>query len=132
MGRSPRVSKGNRLIPLLTRGLLPTSYRKRSRYSPESGGEPLVTLTLPYPYNQVIRWSADSKVLFFLDRQSGVYNIWKQPLDGAAPTQVTSFTEDAVIYYDWLGDEGHLVVSRGTKTRFSWIHHGAPLLPGFS
>ena len=21
---------------------------------------------------------------------------------------------------------------RGTKTRFSWIHHGAPLLPGFS
>lgn len=84
---------------------------------PASGGEPLMAFTLPYPYNQVIRWSADSKLLFFLDRQSGVYNIWKQPLDGAAPTQVTSFTEDAVFYYDWLGDEGNLVVSRGTKTR---------------
>ncbi len=84
---------------------------------PASGGEPLITFILPYPYNQVIRWSADSQVIFFLDRKSGVYNIWQQPLAGAAPTQVTNFTEDAVFFYDWLGDDGGLVVSRGTKTR---------------
>lgn len=81
------------------------------------GGEPLFTFALPYPYNQIIRWTPDSQAFTFLDRQNGVYNIWKQPLDGAAPTRITNFTEDAIFYYDWLDDSEQLIVSRGTKTR---------------
>ncbi len=81
------------------------------------GGTPLQVLALPFPYNQVIHWTPDSKALTYLDRRDGVYNIWTQPLDGAAPTQLTNFTEDAIFYYDWLGDAGDLVVSRGAKTR---------------
>jgi Tol biopolymer transport system component len=81
------------------------------------GGEPLRVFTLPYPYNQIIRWTPDSKALTYLDRQNGVYNVWEQPLDGGAPRQITNFTEDAIFYYDWLGDEGQVVVSRGSKTR---------------
>ncbi len=81
------------------------------------GGTPLKVLALPFPYNQVIRWTPDSKSLTYLDRSDGVYNIWQQPLDGSTPTQITNFTEDVIFYYDWLDDAGQLVVSRGAKTR---------------
>lgn len=81
------------------------------------GGAPLQSFALPYPYNQVIRWTLDSSALIYVDRSDGVHNLWQQPLDGAAPTQVTNFTEDAIFYYDRLGDEGELIVSRGAKTR---------------
>jgi Tol biopolymer transport system component len=82
-----------------------------------AGGEPLKSFALPYPYNQVIRWSRDSKALIYVDRSEGVHNLWRQPLDDGAATQLTSFTEDAIFYYDWLDDAGQLVVSRGVKTR---------------
>jgi len=81
-----------------------------------NGGTPLVSFALPYPFNQVIHWTLDSKALIYVDRREGVHNLWRQPLDGAAPTQITNFTEDAIFYYDWLGNEGQLVVSRGART----------------
>ena len=81
------------------------------------GGQPLKVLALPFPYNQVIRWTADSQALTYLDRNDGVYNIWKQPLNEAEPTQLTNFTEDVIFAYDWLGADGQLAVSRGAKTR---------------
>lgn len=81
------------------------------------GGEPLKSFALPYPYNQVIRWTPDSKALIYVDRWEGVHNLWRQPLDGAAPSQLTNFTEDAIFFYDWLGDSRQFVVSRGAKTR---------------
>jgi Tol biopolymer transport system component/DNA-binding winged helix-turn-helix (wHTH) protein len=80
------------------------------------GGTPLLSFALPYSYNQVIRWTLDSKALIYVDRQEGVHNLWRQPLDGSAPTQITNFTEDSIFYYDWLGNEGQLVVSRGART----------------
>jgi Tol biopolymer transport system component len=81
------------------------------------GGEPLKSFALPYPYNQVIRWTLDSKALIYVDRCDGVHNLWRQPLNDGAPTQLTNFTEDAIFYYDWLGDAGQLIVSRGARTR---------------
>lgn len=75
-----------------------------------------MSFPLPYPYQQIIRWTPDSSALTFLDRCEGVYNIWKQTLDPRSPTQITHFTEDAIFHYDWL-DDGHLIVSRGAKTR---------------
>jgi len=80
------------------------------------GGAPLKVFTVPYPYHQVIRWSPDGQSLDYLDRCSGVFNIWRQPLDGSAPAQITNFTEDAIFYYDW-NDRGQLIASRGAKTR---------------
>ena len=80
------------------------------------GGRPLRSFALPYPFNQVVRWTPDGDALNYLERCNGVYNIWRQRLDGAAPTQITDFTEDAIFYYDWLS-EGSLVVSRGEKAR---------------
>jgi Tol biopolymer transport system component len=81
-------------------------------------GEPLAIFPLPYPYNQKIRWTADDQALTFLEKRDGVHNVWRQPLDGSAATQLTQFTEDLVYSYDWLPeDDGRLIVSRGIKTR---------------
>lgn len=80
------------------------------------GGRPLRLFALPFPYHQVIRWSPDGQALNYLDRHRGVFNIWRQPLNGAPPTQITNFTEDAIFYYD-SDDEGQLIVSRGAKIR---------------
>jgi Tol biopolymer transport system component/DNA-binding winged helix-turn-helix (wHTH) protein len=81
------------------------------------GGTPLRVFALPFPYNQVIRWTPDSQALTYLDRKDGVYNVWRQTLDGAAPIQITNFTEDVIFYYDWVDDEGQLIVSRGARTK---------------
>lgn len=80
------------------------------------GGAPLKVFALPYPYHQVIRWSPDGEALNFLDRNHGVFNVWRQPLDGSPPSQITNFTEDAIFYYDW-DNEGQLIASRGAKIR---------------
>jgi Tol biopolymer transport system component/DNA-binding winged helix-turn-helix (wHTH) protein len=81
-------------------------------------GQPVAILELPYPYNQKIRWTADDQALTFLEKRDGVHNVWRQPLDGGAATQLTEFTEDLIYFYDWLpGDDGRLIVSRGIKTR---------------
>lgn len=80
------------------------------------GGTPLKAFALPYPYHQVIRWSPDGHALNYIDRCDGVFNIWRQPLDGSLPTQITNFTEDAIFYYDW-DHEGQLIAARGAKIR---------------
>ena len=78
----------------------------------------LTIFALPNPYNQLLRWAKDDSALTYLEKRDGVHNVWRQPLDGSAPTQLTNFTEDLIYAYDWLPeDDGRLVVSRGIKTR---------------
>lgn len=85
---------------------------------PIDGDTPIAFFALPNPYNQILRWSGDSQSLTYLEKRDGVHNIWRQPLDRAAAVQITNFTEDLIYNYDWLtADGGHLIVSRGLKTR---------------
>ncbi len=78
----------------------------------------MTIFALPNPYNQLLRWAKDDSALTYLEKRDGVHNVWRQPLDGSAPTQLTNFTEDLIYAYDWLPeDDGRLVVSRGIKTR---------------
>jgi DNA-binding winged helix-turn-helix (wHTH) protein/Tol biopolymer transport system component len=81
-------------------------------------GQPLAVFALPNPYNQLLRWTTGDLALTFLEKRDGVHNVWLQPLDGSAPTQLTHFTEDLIYAYDWLPeDDGWIVASRGIKTR---------------
>jgi Tol biopolymer transport system component/DNA-binding winged helix-turn-helix (wHTH) protein len=115
MAIKPVVSPDGTMIACVYR--TDEAHRWKVAVLSSDGGTPLRTFALPYPYNQVIRWTLDSKALIYVDRCDGVHNLWRQPLDGTASTQLTNFTEDAIFYYDWLGDDGRLVVSRGAKTR---------------
>jgi serine/threonine protein kinase/Tol biopolymer transport system component len=83
---------------------------------PFDGGEPLQTFALPYPYNQIIRWTPDSRAITYLDKVNGVHNLWRQPIDGSAPTQITNFDSDLIMQYGWLTPE-ELIMARGGRRR---------------
>ena len=84
---------------------------------PIAGGKPLKTLNLPNARAQMLRWTADSRSLIFVDKQNGAQNLWRQPLDGKPPTQITNFTEDQILHYDTLADDSQLILSRGGRRR---------------
>ena len=63
------------------------------------------------------RWSADSHAVDYTDVRDGVWNIWRRPIDGSAPTQLTKFTGSDVIYnFAWSRDGKQLAVTRGHST----------------
>ncbi|HXQ71969.1 MAG TPA: hypothetical protein VN844_15855, partial [Pyrinomonadaceae bacterium] len=84
---------------------------------PFAGGEPLQVLNIPRPHNQILRWAPDSKALFYLEEKNGLSNIWKQPLDGSPPKQITQFTEDVIYHYDRFGAGESFVLTRGRTMR---------------
>jgi Tol biopolymer transport system component len=62
---------------------------------------------------QRVRWSSDSTSLTFIDTRGGVSNLWRQPLDGGPPKQLTAFKSDQIFSYDWSRDGKLLVCERG-------------------
>ncbi len=46
----------------------------------------------------------------------GVSNIWRRPLDGGEPKQVTSFTSDRITAFAVSRDGKRLALARGTTT----------------
>lgn len=84
---------------------------------PFAGGEPVQVLNMPNPFNQILRWSPDSKALFYLVEKNGATNIWKQPLDESPPQQVTQFTDDGIYHYDRFGPGESFVLARGRMMR---------------
>jgi hypothetical protein len=53
-------------------------------------------------------------VLYTAGRR-GVTNVWKQPIDGGPPAQVTSFTSDDILDFD-VARDGRLLLSRGDSS----------------
>jgi hypothetical protein len=80
---------------------------------PFSGGLPLKTFDLPNPRYQMIRWSSDSKALLYIDKYNYSQNLWRQPLDGNPPIQITNFTDDQIFHYAEFYTGNELVLSRG-------------------
>ena len=64
----------------------------------------------------LIRWTTDGKAMTYVDTREGVSNIWRQPLDGGKPVQLTDFKSDRILSFDWSRDGKQLALARGTKT----------------
>ncbi len=60
-----------------------------------------------------LRWSADSRSLFFAASGSGVVRIYKQPLDGGVAEKITEFDEDDIYDFGYSADGQQLAVTRG-------------------
>ena len=50
--------------------------------------------------------------LDFVKRTEGVDDLWRQPLSGGAPKQLTSFKEGQIASFVWLRDGKTLVLTR--------------------
>jgi Tol biopolymer transport system component len=79
---------------------------------PFDGGQPIKSFNIPIG---LMRWTADSSGLMFIDNRGGVSNIWLQPLAGGAPKQITDFKSDLIFSFDWSRDR-QLACSRGIAT----------------
>jgi serine/threonine protein kinase/tricorn protease-like protein len=82
---------------------------------PSEGGKPLKTL--PFPEGADVRWSPGGDALTYVLDAGGVSNLWRQPLDGSAPKQITDFKSDRIFAYDWSEDGRRIFLSRGSETR---------------
>ncbi len=61
-----------------------------------------------------LNFTTDSKSVAYPIRESGVDNIWVQPLEGQQGRQVTSFTSDQIFDFGWSSDGKSLAVLRGS------------------
>lgn len=84
---------------------------------PVSGGQPLKIFDLPNPRAQMLRWTSDSRALIYTDKQNGAQNLWRQPLDGKPPKQITNFAEDQILHHDALAGGTEFILSRGGRRR---------------
>jgi Tol biopolymer transport system component len=76
------------------------------------GGPPTKHLDIP-PLTRV-RWAHDGRSLLYTKNESGVANIWSQPIAGGMPKQITHFTSEWIKIFDLSRDGKQLVMSRGT------------------
>lgn len=71
----------------------------------------------PSPSDETpISWSPDGRALDYIVNLGGLGNIWRQPLDGRAATELTHFTTDELYSFAESSD-GRLAYVRGTTTR---------------
>ena len=82
---------------------------------PIAGGDPEKVFDIPPTADTNIptRWMPDGRGISFVATQNGVSNIWRQPLDGVPPKQVTNFTTDQITWFDWSKDGKQLACARG-------------------
>lgn len=84
---------------------------------PIEGGPPTKRLKILYDYEgfaRRIRWIADGSAVLYIDDRRA--NIWSQPINGGAPTQLTDFQGDELFDFAYSPDGNWLAVARGKVT----------------
>ena len=81
-------------------------------FSPDTGQE--IQRLPSVPSGARLEWYPDGHGLtYIVTDDHGVSNIWRQPLSGSAPTQITSFQESQIFDYGWSRDGQKLACLRG-------------------
>ena len=82
---------------------------------PAAGGKPIKTFNVvPFSWSYLsARWTPDGQALVFRGFESFVTNLWKQPLSGGPPIQVTNFKTEFIFNYAFLRNSQRLILSRG-------------------
>jgi len=63
------------------------------------------------------QWSGDGKYIYFVRLREGASNIWKQPIDGSEPTQVTHLKSGRIYNFTFSPDESQVALSYGPFSR---------------
>jgi serine/threonine protein kinase len=91
-------------------------------YQTPEGSERMATVSAADPSHAKLwpdvpnnaRWSIDGRALVYYVNTRGVGNLWKQPLSGEPPTQLTHFNEAQIFYFAMSSDGSRLAIVRGT------------------
>ncbi|MBZ5515009.1 MAG: serine/threonine-protein kinase [Acidobacteriia bacterium] len=109
------VSPDGKLLAYTAWGATPSSAAVLT-VVPFDGGEPLYRFDLPAAATGV-RWAPEGRALDCLLTRGGVSNIWRQPLAGGPPKQITHFKSEQIFSFDWSRDGKQLALARGTTSR---------------
>jgi Tol biopolymer transport system component len=63
--------------------------------------------------NQNLEWTSDARAIYYIALNNGVSNIWRQPVDGSPPSQVTQFATGRIFNFAYSPDGKQLALSRG-------------------
>jgi Tol biopolymer transport system component len=73
-----------------------------------------VLATNPFSNNQNLQWTQDGRAIYYIALVGGVSNIWRQPIDGSPPVQVTKFETGRIFNFAYSPDGKQLALSRGS------------------
>ena len=62
----------------------------------------------------LLQWSVDGSAILYNSSVGNVVNIWRQPIDGGEPKQVTDFKDSEISSFAWSRDGRSLALTRGT------------------
>jgi Tol biopolymer transport system component len=60
-----------------------------------------------------LKFAPDGKSVVYGVREKGVGNLWRQPLDGSAPHQLTHFTSEGIEKFHFSKDGSKIAIERG-------------------
>jgi len=116
---SPTVSPDGKEIAFSFARIEEGKYRQKIALIPFNGGEITKMFDANLQYvdiygKQNLQWTPDGRAVNFIAASNGVSNIWRQPIDGSAPIQLTNFTSDRIFNFAYSSDGSSLALSRGT------------------
>jgi serine/threonine protein kinase len=89
--------------------------RMRMNVASVQGGPVLYSFERP-PGAGLNLWSPDGHAIDYSITRGGVADLWRQPLAGGAPKQLTHFQSGLIYNFAWSTDGKALVVARGSVT----------------
>jgi Tol biopolymer transport system component len=112
----PSISPDGKLIAYFFADEQANNQPKLSLMSIE-GGEPVKTIDLPRSVQPIaFAWLPDGRSVAYLDNNSGILNVWSQPLDGGAPKELTNFKSEFVNSFS-ISRDGKIAAYRFSATR---------------
>jgi Tol biopolymer transport system component/tRNA A-37 threonylcarbamoyl transferase component Bud32 len=76
------------------------------------GGAPMKCFDIAQGVPSRWRWADDGHSLLYLKNEDGVNNIWRQPIAGGTPQQITHFNTDSISWFDVSRDGKRLLMNR--------------------
>ena len=82
------------------------------------GAPGLYDVQVPLGVQSSRAWMPDGRAFSFVTSTKGVWSLWRQPVDGRAPTRVATLAgEDAIAAHAWSPDGKLLALVRDTVSR---------------
>jgi eukaryotic-like serine/threonine-protein kinase len=107
-------SPDGKFVFVLAEGVEAGGFRAKLIIKPASGGATLQSFEVPFGM-QSPQFTPDGKAIAFILTRNGAGNIWKQPVTGGSPFQVTNFTGGEMFSFAWSRDGKQLAIERGQR-----------------
>lgn len=88
---------------------------------PADGGAPIkIFRVVQFGWSYVTpRWAPDQKAIVYTEKQHSVGNLWRQPLAGGVPEQLTDFKTDFIFNFAFSRDGKSLALARGPNGAYA-------------